>query len=66
MTDRDFLMWMHERLVHVHGENPRVDYMNKLRAIIKATDKDQVTPNVISTSDLEKLLAELDAVPLRG
>lgn len=33
MTDRQFLEWIHDRLEHVHGENPSVDYMVKLRAI---------------------------------
>ena len=61
MKDRDFLIWIHERLEHVHGENPLVDYMHKLRAIIYATDEDQLTPNCIlanSRSDLKKLLDE--------
>lgn len=30
------LRWLHERLVHVHGENANVDYMIRLREI---TDK---------------------------
>lgn len=34
MKDREFLMWLHERLEHVHKENPLFDYMHKLRAII--------------------------------
>lgn len=46
MNDKEFLQWIHDRLEHVHKENPLVDYMWKLRAIIKATPKEQVTPNV--------------------
>lgn len=60
MKDRDFLIWLHERLEHVHRENPRVDYMHKLRSIIKAMDKDQVTPNIASSNSLEDLLKQLD------
>lgn len=45
MKDRDFLTWLHERLEFQHGENPNVDYMQKLRSIIVATDPDQLTPN---------------------
>jgi len=45
MSDRDFLMWLHERLVHVHGEDRLKDYMHKLRCIIVATPPDRVTPN---------------------
>lgn len=37
MTDAQFLMWIHERLVHVHGENELVDYPHRLRAIIANT-----------------------------
>jgi len=44
MNDRDFLMWIHERLV-VHGENPHHDYMHKLRAIIMSYPADKTTPN---------------------
>jgi len=43
MTDRDFLMWIHTRLEVVHGESRLVDYMHRLRAIIAATPKDQVS-----------------------
>ena len=60
MKDRDFLIWIHERLEHV-GEDPLADHMHKLRAIIYATDEDQLTPNRIlanSLSDLKKLLDE--------
>lgn len=47
MNDKEFLTWIHERLVHVHNESNNVDYMWKLRAIIKALPEDQTTPNVI-------------------
>lgn len=29
--DRHFLAWVAERLVYVHGENPNVDFVHKLR-----------------------------------
>ena len=45
-TDREFLAWIHQRLVCIHGENPNYDYMYKLRAIIMATPSDQETPNM--------------------
>lgn len=35
--DKEFLVWLHERLVHVHGEKPLMDYMHRLRAIIENT-----------------------------
>ena len=34
LTDREFLLWIHDRLQYVHKENPNVDYMHRLRAII--------------------------------
>lgn len=45
MKDRDFLIWLHARLETVHGEQPIVDYMHKLRAVITAIPADQDTPN---------------------
>lgn len=45
MSDREFLMWLHERLVGVYGEDRLLDFMHKLRCIIVATPPDRVTPN---------------------
>ncbi len=45
MKDKAFLEWIHARLEFIHGENPAVDYMHNLRAIIEATPEDQETPN---------------------
>lgn len=64
MTDREFLMWLHERLEHVHGESPITDYMHKLRAIIFATPKEQRTPNTIMCNNLEKLKEAMSAFNL--
>lgn len=35
MTDREFLIWMYERLENVHGESPKADYMIKFKSIIE-------------------------------
>ena len=45
MYDKDFLQWIHDRLEFQYKENPRVDYMLKLKAIINATPEFQLTPN---------------------
>ena len=37
MNDKQFLGWIHDRLLHVYKENGYMDYMHKLRAIIEAT-----------------------------
>ena len=39
MTDREFLIWLPERLVNVNNVDQRTDYMHKLRAIIKQPRK---------------------------
>jgi hypothetical protein len=51
MNDQEFLMWLHERLVEVHGESEYVDYMHKLRAIIKNTDASQRSTNWLEITD---------------
>ena len=38
MKDKQFLIFIHDRLEKVHGENRNIDYMHKLRAIIYNTD----------------------------
>lgn len=60
MKDRDFLIWIHERLEHVHGENPHFDYMHKLRCTIRATPEDQETPNMDSKNSLEEMLTSIN------
>ena len=45
MHDREFLIWLHQRLVLAHGEDEIVDYMHKLRCIIADMPKEQLTPN---------------------
>lgn len=62
MRDRDFLIWLHERLTEVHGESPLVDYMHKLRAIIASYPNDKVTPNADLSNDLGQLIRRLGAV----
>ena len=44
MNDRDFLMWLYERLENFYGEDACQDYMHKLRAIVKSTPANKVTP----------------------
>lgn len=48
MKDKLFLQWIHDRIIHVYGESKSVDYLHKLRAIIKTIPDDQLTPNVVS------------------
>ena len=59
MKDREFLMWIHERLEHVHNEDPCVDYMHKLRNIIKDTPENKRTLNIAGYNSLEDLIKDL-------
>lgn len=34
MTTKKFLTWIYNRLVNVCGENPKLDYMIRFKAII--------------------------------
>lgn len=34
MNDKEFLKWLYERLMFVHGEPPCADYMQKLETLI--------------------------------
>ena len=62
MNDRDFLMWLHARLEKVHGENAYYDYMHKLRAIIKATPIDKVTPNMQDGLEGEEIVKATETI----
>ena len=61
MSDRDFLIWLHERLTEVHRESPLVDYMHRLRAVIKSIPADQRTPVCGTSNNLQDLIKELEA-----
>ena len=58
MEDKAFLIWLHQRLVHVHKEDPFYDYMWKLRSIIEATPADRITPNTTHVEGYDKPSAE--------
>ena len=49
-TDREILIWFHDRLVHVHKEDELVDYMHRLRCIIRGTPKNKTTRKGIANS----------------
>lgn len=48
MNDKIFLQWLHDRLIHVYGENENTDFLHKLRAIVKSTPEDKTTFNELS------------------
>lgn len=49
MKDKQFLWWIHERLVNVHGEKEMVDYMHHLRRIIFDMSDKKETSNISRT-----------------
>lgn len=55
MKDRDFLIWLHERLSHVHEEIETMDYMHKLRAIIISTEPNKISKNCGVCNNIEDL-----------
>ena len=58
-TDREMLIWFHERLVHRYGESELYDYMHRLRAIIKAT-KPKATHRQYGCNSLKELQREMN------
>lgn len=45
MKDKDFLIWIHNRIKNVYGESPNVDFLYKLRAVIREVPKEKETPS---------------------
>lgn len=64
MTDREVLIWIHQRLVLGHGESDIVDYMHKLRAVIAGLPADQRSPQTC-TNSMAQLLRELPEMDKR-
>lgn len=52
MTDRQFLVWIYDRLVYVHKERELTDYMHKLRKIIMGMDPAKTAPNVADVNTM--------------
>ena len=61
MTDREYLIWLHQRLVEVHNERPMVDYMHYLRDIIYETPKDRDSRGHVVTMRSTEVLDEIEA-----
>ncbi len=60
MTDRECLIWIHQRLVKVHGESKFVDYMHRLREVIYAIPKDKDTRGGVITMKSTEVLDEIE------
>ncbi|MCP3941084.1 MAG: hypothetical protein GY710_06330 [Desulfobacteraceae bacterium] len=38
MKDKEFLQWIHDRIIEVYGENKNIDFLHRLRKIIEETE----------------------------
>jgi hypothetical protein len=38
-TDAEFLRWMYERLLYVHGENPHYGYMHRMHKVVEKMEQ---------------------------
>ena len=59
MTDRQILIWIHQRLVKVHGESELVDYMHALRGVIHGMPEDKKGRSDIVTMHSSDVLDEI-------
>ena len=62
MKDRDYLIWLLQRLHHIHGENLTRVHMSKLASIIDRIHPDQYSPDIAGPSRT----AELAGTPPKG
>ena len=59
MDDREFLIWLHQRLVKVHKENTHVDYMHYLRDVIYGMPKGKDSRGAVVTMHSNTVLDEI-------
>jgi hypothetical protein len=60
MTDREILIWIHQRLVKVHGESKFLDYMHALRDVIYGMPKDKDSRGPVVTMHSTEVLDEIE------
>ena len=60
LTDREILIWIHQRMVKVHDENPLVDYMHCLRDVIHGMPNDRCSHSNTGNMDSTDVLKEIE------
>lgn len=58
MNNKEFLTWIHNRLIEVHGENRNSAYMHKLNSVIESvgeTERDLYTLKADYSMHLDQL-----------
>lgn len=56
MTNRDFLTWLHNRLVVIHREPENVDYMVRLRNLIETMPEAEEPPRILAAKTVHKFV----------
>lgn len=56
MNDREILIWIHQRLVKVHGESEYADYMHALRDVIYGMPQDRDSQGGVVTMHSNEVL----------
>lgn len=54
MTDKQFLVWLHNRIINVYEEETNMDFMYKFRGIITDYPKDKVTTNTTTNKSFQE------------
>lgn len=57
MKDKEFLTWLHDRLVCVYHEDPNTDFVRKLKFVTDRIPKDQDTCSGMMISIDDKIAA---------
>ena len=59
-NNRELLIFIHQRLVNVHGESKFYDYMHKLREVINDQPKEGAEMSRIMTAVSQNILDEIE------
>jgi hypothetical protein len=54
-SDREFLNWIYERMICVHGEKDIYDYMINFKSIIDSLKDNAIAPGMTITELIQKL-----------
>ena len=59
LTDREILIWIHQRLVKVHKESEIMDYMHALRSVIHGMPPDKQSRGPVCDMHSMNVLEEI-------
>lgn len=70
MKDKEFLVWLRNRMINVYGESPNVSFLHTLNGIIESTNESSMSSIVYELKDASpkdknlKIIKDLDLVPV--